>query len=231
MFTSETPLVAKARSRAGPIADGSVTSSPWPPSAVDHLVVADPGAELGHDVVSEQRLHRVLLEPPDPVVADDRDDVHAVPHERLEVAEREADRAVAEQQHDLAIGMGDTGRERVTRAHPQAAVRTRVEERAGHVAVDELPRVRDEVAAVADHDRVARQPLAQLAVDTRGLDRRGIRFEHRHLGGALGPLVVAQERDPVVTRRRRRSRLRERLERGGEIAGGRRREIRVRRDL
>ena len=90
---------------------------------LDHLVVADAGRELGDDVVAEQRLHRVLLEPPDAVVADDRGDVHAVAHERLEVAEREPDRAVAEQQHDLAVGMRDAGRERVARAHAEAAVR------------------------------------------------------------------------------------------------------------
>ena len=40
-----------------------------------------------------------------------------------------------------------------------------IEERARLVAVDELPRVRHEVAAVADHDRVAVEALAQLAVD------------------------------------------------------------------
>ena len=89
----------------------------------------------------------------------------AVPHERLEVAEREADRAVAEQQHDLPVGMRDAGRERVARSHAEAAVRPGIEERPRLVAVDELARVRDEVAAVADHDRVAVEPLAQLAVD------------------------------------------------------------------
>ena len=75
-----------------------------------------PGRELGDHVVAEQRLHRVLLETPDPVVADDRRHVHAVAHQRLEVAEREADRAVAEQQHDLTVGM----RERRRRARSRA---------------------------------------------------------------------------------------------------------------
>ena len=89
----------------------------------DDLVVADARAELGHDVVAEQRLHRVLLEAPDPVVADDRDDVHAVAHERLEVAEREPDRAVAEQQHDLAVGVRD-GRPRARSPGPFRGSRT-----------------------------------------------------------------------------------------------------------
>src|SRR5687767_10806438 len=34
------------------------------------LVVTDAGSELGRDVVSAQRAHRVFLEPPDAVVAD-----------------------------------------------------------------------------------------------------------------------------------------------------------------
>ena len=103
--------------------------------------------------------------------------LHAVAHERLEVAEREPDRAVAEHQHDLTVGMRERGRERVARAHAQAAVRPGIEERARLVAVDELARVRDEVAAVADHDRVAVEALAQLAVDARRLDRRRVGLE------------------------------------------------------
>ena len=72
-------------------------------------------------------------------------------------------------------GCASRGRERVARAHAEAAVRPGIEERARLVAVDELARVRHEVAAVADHDRVAVEPLAQLAVDARRLDRRACR--------------------------------------------------------
>ena len=78
----------------------------------------------------------------------------------------------------------------------------------GSIAVDELARVRHEVAAVADHDRVAVEPLAQLAVDARGLDRRGVGLERRRLGRALRLLVVAQQRDPVVVRAAAARRLR-----------------------
>ena len=40
----------------------------------DDLVVTTPGLQVGGDVVAVDRLHRVLLESPDPVVADDGDD-------------------------------------------------------------------------------------------------------------------------------------------------------------
>src|SRR5262249_46260283 len=130
----------------------------------DDFVVADTGAQLGDDVVTEDRLHRMLLETPYAVVADDRDDIDAVPYERFEVAEREAGRAIAEEQHHLAVGCGESGRERVARPHAEAAVRAGIEERAGTVGVDELPGVRHEVAAVADHDRVAVEAPAQFAV-------------------------------------------------------------------
>ena len=98
----------------------------------------------------------------------------------------------------------------------------------GHVALDELARVRHEVAAVADDDRVAIEPRAQLAVDARRLDRRGVGLERRQLGRALRLLVGAEPRDPVVVRAGRRAALGQRGERRREVAGGRRRERRVR---
>ena len=74
---------------------------------------------------------------------------------------REAERAVAEQQHDLAIGMRELRRQRIAGARAQAAERPRVKPAAGLVAVDHAARVGDEVAAVADHDRVAVEHLAR----------------------------------------------------------------------
>src|SRR5436853_3710 len=97
----------------------------------------------------------MLLETPDAVVPHDRRHVHAVAHQRLEIAEREADRAVAEQQHDLTVRVRDPRGQRVPGPHAEAAVRTGIEERAGVEALDELARIRDEVAAVADDDRLA----------------------------------------------------------------------------
>ena len=69
----------------------------------------------------------MLLQTPDAVVADDRDDRHAVPDQRVEVPEREADRAVAEHEHDLAIGVCNPGGDARSRARAQTAVRAGVE--------------------------------------------------------------------------------------------------------
>ena len=132
------------------------------------------------------------------------------PDERVEVAEREPDRAVAEQQDELAVRVRDAGRERVARPHPEAPERAGVEEAAGLVAVDELAGVRHEVAAVADHDRVAVEARPQLAVDALRLDRRGRGLEADRVLRPPRPLLVAEPRDPVVVRRLRRPRRRAR---------------------
>ena len=73
----------------------------------DDLVVARARLQFGRDVVAVDRLHRVLLERPDAVVADDHHDRQPVPDERVDVHQREAGRAVAQQQHDLTVRMGD----------------------------------------------------------------------------------------------------------------------------
>ena len=105
----------------------------------------------------------MLLQRPDAVVAHHADDVHAVARERVELHPAEAERAVAEQQHDLALGVRELGRQRVAGPGAQAAERPRVQPAARLVGVDDAPRVGDEVAAVADDDRVAVEHLAELA--------------------------------------------------------------------
>src|SRR5215211_8339367 len=116
----------------------------------------------------------MLLETPDPVVADDPDDVGAEAHEGVEVTEREPEGAVAPHHDDLPPRMRERGGERVPAPSTEAAVRAGVDEAAGPVRVDVLPRVRHEVAAVADHDRVAVEAPAELAVDARRSDRRRV---------------------------------------------------------
>ena len=106
-LTSAGAPAANARSSAGPqLAPGVRTSSPWPPSASTTHVVARLGPQLGRHRVAVDELHRMLLQAPDAVVAHDADDVHAVARERVELHPREAERAVAEQQHDLAAAGG-----------------------------------------------------------------------------------------------------------------------------
>ena len=103
-LTSDGPGVANARFSAGRSSRGFAHELAVAAERLHHEVVAGLGLEVGDDVVPEQRLHRVLLESPDAVVADDRGDVDAVAHERVEITEREPEGAVAEQQHELAPG-------------------------------------------------------------------------------------------------------------------------------
>src|SRR3712207_8634074 len=61
----------------------------------------------GCDRVAVEELHRVLLEPPDSVVAHHADDRHPVAGERVELEPREAERPVAQQQADLPVGRSE----------------------------------------------------------------------------------------------------------------------------
>jgi hypothetical protein len=54
----------------------------------------------------------VLLERPDAVVAHHAHDRHAVAHQRVELHPGEAERAVAQQQADLAVRVRQLGRQR-----------------------------------------------------------------------------------------------------------------------
>ena len=126
----------------------------------------------------------MVLERPDPVVADDPDDRDAVPGHRVELHAGEPEGAVAEQQRDLAVGMGELGADRLAGAGAEAAVRAGVHPAAGLVGVDNLARVADEVAAVADHDRVAVEDVGELAVDPHRVQRGAVVVE-------LGPLGLA----------------------------------------
>ena len=76
---------------------------------------------------------------------------------------REAEGAVAEQQADLAVGVGLGRADRLAGAGAEAAVGAGVHPAAGLVGVDDAAGVGDEVAAVADHDRVAVEDLVELA--------------------------------------------------------------------
>ena len=120
--------------------------------------------------------------------------------ERVEVHPREAEGAVAEQQHDLALGVGELGRECVAGAGPEASVRPGIKPAAGLVRVDHAAGVGDEVAAVADHDRIAVEQLRQLAVDPHRVKRRSRIGELGRLAGALLGLDRPQRGDPAAPR-------------------------------
>src|SRR5262249_18384094 len=104
---------------------------------------------------------------------------------------------VAHEYADLPVGVRDPGTDRVPHAGAEAAVRAGVEPGTGPGRLQIPPGVRDEVAAVADGDRVGVQDLAKLAVDPGRPD--GIRVG-RHVGGVLGAGLVlgrAEQLDPV----------------------------------
>jgi hypothetical protein len=83
---------------------------------LDNSVVACLGSALGEDGVTVEELHRVLLEAPDAVV-DDCDDRDTVTGERVELHAGEPERTVPQQQHDLALGMGELKPARTPKRH------------------------------------------------------------------------------------------------------------------
>ena len=194
---------ANARSSAGPIVGRSRDQLAVAAEGAHHLVVAGLRREVGDDVVAVEEAHRVLLQSPPAVVAHHHDHRQAVPHEGVDVHQREAGRAVAEQQHHLAAGRASRAADRVAEPGAQAAVRAGVEPAAGCLRLDVLPGERHEVAAVADHDRVVGQPAGELAVDPRGVDRVGVAGEQ-----SRGPCRPPRARlscsrvGPAVVRRR-----------------------------
>ena len=83
--------------------------------------------------------------------------------------------------------MGELGRQRVAGATAQAAERAGIKPAPGLIGVDDAARVGDEVAAVADHDRVTVEHLGQLTVDPHRM-QRGPRIGQ--LGRFSGSLLV-----------------------------------------
>src|SRR5439155_15371585 len=126
--------------------------------------------------------------------------------------------AVAQQQAHLPLRSGELGRQRVAGPRSQAAVRTRVHPAAGLVGLDHPAGVRDEVAAVADHDGIPVEYLAQLVVDAERVERRALVGELGLLGSALLALGLAQLRDPAGAIRRARRRLTHGVEVTGHTA-------------
>ncbi len=161
---------AIARSIAGPDLRRVRDRLPAAAQRDDDLVVVR-RRQVGDDVVPVEQPHRLLLERPARVVADDHDGRDPMPDERVDVHEREAGRPVAHQQEQRRLRVDEARGQREARSRAEAAVRSRVQPAAGLLRLDVPAGERDEVAAVADDDRVRRQPRQQLAVDPRGMDR------------------------------------------------------------
>ena len=121
---------------------------------LDHLVVAGAVPEVGRHADTQHALHRMFLERPDAVVAHHADDRDAVPDHGVELHRRKPKGAIARKQDHLPVGTRELRRHRVARAGAEASERTRVDPQPRFLALDEPARERDEVAAVADDDRV-----------------------------------------------------------------------------
>ena len=79
--------------------------------------------------------------------------------ERVELHSAKAKGAVANDQHYLTVREGELRGQRVAGPRAEAAKRARVEPAARLIGVDHLSGEGDEVAAVADHDRVTVKEL------------------------------------------------------------------------
>ena len=160
----------------------------------------------------------MLLERPDAVVAHHAHDVDAVPRERVVLHAAEAEGTVADEQHDLLAGPRELRGQRVPRPGPQAPERPRIEPAAGLIGVHDTPREGDEVAAVADHDRVAVEDLAELLVEPHGMQRGAAVLELGPLGRALLVLDGADLREPRGRLGAARAALAQRVEDRGQPA-------------
>src|SRR4029077_20931726 len=128
----------------------------------NQLVIAGFRPQLGRYRVAVEELHRVVLERPDAVVAHHPDHAEPVARHRVELHPGKAEGAVAEQQADLAVRVGDLRPDRLTRPGAEAAEGARVHPTARFVGIDEPARIGDEVASIADYHRIAVENFAQL---------------------------------------------------------------------
>src|SRR3954451_5897860 len=132
------------------------------------------------------------------VVADDADERQVEAHGRVEVEAGEAERAVAEQAHDLAVGVGLLGADAERHAHADGSERTRVHPQAGALRLHDAAGERDDVAAVADEPRVLGQGLVDLVREAQRVDRRRFLHEPRQALLLQALLLGAERLEPAL---------------------------------
>src|SRR4051794_27814056 len=101
--------------------------------------------------------------------------------------------------------MGQLGADRLAWTGAEAAEWTRIHPATRLVGIDEAAGVGDEVAAVADDDRVALEHFTQLFVDPHRVQRRAAVVELGLLGRPLLLLDLAQLCQPRLGAARGRS--------------------------
>ena len=135
-----------------------------------------------------QRQHAVVPHHPD--------HVDAVPGQGVELHPREPERAISQQEHHLAVGVGQLGRQGVSRPRSEAPEGAAIHPAAGLVRVDRPARVGVEGAAVAHDHRVPVQQPGQLPEHAHRMQRRAIVLELLALGRPLLGLAPAQRPQP-----------------------------------
>src|SRR5262245_19761095 len=168
--------------------------------ALDPLAVA--AERLDHEVVAAVRelaggravgtVHLLLAAEdlhPRGVVADDADDVDLLADAGLELHHVEAERAVAVHDDDVALRAGELGCHGVAGAGAERAERARVEPVPEAARAQHVGGRADEVAAVADDDRVGLEQLVDLRAHAERVDRRVVR---RELRGQALPLLLLE---------------------------------------
>src|SRR4051812_1222046 len=132
------------------------------------------------------------------VVADDADERQVEAHGRVEVEAGEAERAVAEEAHDLTVGVGLLGADAERHADADRPERARVHPQAGALRLDHAAGEGDDVAAVADEPGVVRQGLVDLVREAQRVDRRRVLHEARQALLLQALLLGAQRLEPAL---------------------------------
>ena len=137
-----------------------------------HVADIAPLLAVFHDLAAADLVHRRI-------VADDAQERQVEAHAGLEIPAGKRERAVAEIAQHLLLGMDELRRHGEGDADAKGAERPRVHPMAGRARLDGLGRDGDDVAAVADIDRVLGQELVDLIGDAEGIDRHRVGLEFR----------------------------------------------------
>src|SRR5262245_60795419 len=108
------------------------------------------------------------------VVADDADERQVEAHQRLEVETGQREGAVTEERDDLLVRAGVLGGHHERHADAECPEWTRVHPVPRRLRLHDLAGERDDVAAVADVDRVLGEELVDLVDQAVRVDRRGV---------------------------------------------------------
>ena len=141
-----------------------------------------------------------------------------MPHHRVELHRREAERTIAREQDHLAVGSRELGRHRVTGPRSQAAERAWIHPEARLLPLDQAARKGDEVAPVADDDRVGVGEAVHLGDEAGRVDRRSIGLRHRGVRPSARRFGLPKGLHPPAAVRLRTQRRRQLPDRRLEVA-------------